>query len=69
MLYEVITLTDTQTPYGGVQTYQDAKVAAELLKEHKDEIQGIVVCLPNFGDEKAVADAIRISGVNRNNFV
>jgi len=59
-----IMLTDTQTPYGGVQTYQDAKVAAELLKEHKDEIQGIVVCLPNFGDEKAVADAIRISGVN-----
>jgi len=61
---KTIMLSDTQTPYGGVQTYQHAKVAAEMLKEHKDEIQGIVVCLPNFGDEKAVADAIRLSGVN-----
>ncbi len=59
-----IMLSDTQTPYGGVETYQDAKIAAEMLKEHKDEIQGVLVCLPNFGDEKAIADSIRLSGVN-----
>lgn len=59
-----IMLSNTQTPYGGVQTYQDAKVAAELLKSHRDEIDGIIVVLPNFGDEKAVADSIRLSGLS-----
>lgn len=61
---KAVMLTAEQTPFGGVQTYQDAKVAAQMLKEHKDEIQGILVALPNFGDEKAVADSIRLSGVN-----
>jgi len=59
-----IMLTEEQTAYGGVETYQDAKIAAELLKKHRDEIQGVVVLLPNFGDEKAIADAIRLSGIN-----
>ncbi|MDD2341507.1 MAG: L-fucose/L-arabinose isomerase family protein [Tolumonas sp.] len=59
-----IMLTEDQTAYGGVETYQDAKIAAELLKKHRDEIQGVVVLLPNFGDEKAIADAIRLSGIN-----
>ncbi|PJC87196.1 fucose isomerase [Vibrio sp. HA2012] len=59
-----IMLTDKQTPYGGVETYQDAKVAAEMLKEYKNEIQGVVVALPNFGDEKAVADSLRMAGMN-----
>ncbi|PJG85333.1 L-fucose/L-arabinose isomerase family protein [Conservatibacter flavescens] len=59
-----IMLTEQQTNYGGIETYQDAKIAAEMLREHRDEIHGIVVLLPNFGDEKAVAEAIRLSGVN-----
>jgi L-fucose isomerase-like protein len=59
-----IMLSDTQTQYGGVETYQDAKVAAEMLKQHREEIDGILICLPNFGDEKAVADSIRLSGLN-----
>lgn len=58
-----IMLSADQTPYGGVETYQDAKVAAEMLKQHKDEIQGVVVALPNFGDEKAIADSIRMAGL------
>ncbi|MEI8634594.1 hypothetical protein P4S72_26400 [Vibrio sp. PP-XX7] len=57
-------LSDTQTSYGGAETFQDAKIAAQLLKEHRDEIDGIVVMLPNFGDEKAIADSIRLSGLN-----
>lgn len=59
-----IMLTDEQTAYGGIETYQDAKVAADVLKAHRDSIQGVVVMLPNFGDEKAIADAIRLSGIH-----
>ncbi|MCK3657808.1 fucose isomerase [Pasteurellaceae bacterium Pebbles2] len=59
-----IMLTEEQTNYGGVETYSDAKIAVKLLKEYKDEINGIVVLLPNFGDEKAMSEAIHQSGLN-----
>lgn len=63
MSINTVMLTEDQTPYGGVETYQDAKVASELLKKHRDEIDGVVVFLPNFGDEKAIADSIRMAGL------
>ena len=36
----------------------DAKVAAEAFKQHRDEIDGIVVVLPNFGDELGVVETL-----------
>jgi L-fucose isomerase-like protein len=34
-----------------------------LFKKHAEEIDGILVVLPNFGDEKGVADTIKLSGL------
>ncbi|MCT4717076.1 L-fucose/L-arabinose isomerase family protein [Enterobacteriaceae bacterium H18W14] len=59
-----VMLDDGQTHLGGVETRQDAKICAELFRRHRDDIHGVVVLLPNFGDEKAVAEAIRLSGLN-----
>ncbi len=59
-----VMLSEKETNYGGIETHQDAKVAAQLLKKYRDEIQGIVVLLPNFGDEKAISETIRLSGLN-----
>ena len=58
-----VMLEDGQTHLGGVETRQDAKVCAALFRKHRDDIHGVVVLLPNFGDEKAVAEAIRLSGL------
>ncbi|NDL62399.1 L-fucose/L-arabinose isomerase family protein [Acerihabitans arboris] len=59
----IIWLNETQSKLGGVETWQDAKACAALFHQRQDEIHGVVVLLPNFGDEKAVADAIRLSGL------
>lgn len=61
--YEVITLSSEDTKYGSVETWEDAKKCAELFKRNQDKIDGIIVSLPNFGDEKGVADSIRLSGL------
>ena len=61
---KTIMLDDTQTELGGVETRQDAKVCAELFRAHRDDIHGVVVLLPNFGDEKAIAETLRLSGLN-----
>ena len=60
---EPVMLSETSTKLGGVETWEDAKRCAELFRRHADRIDGILVSLPNFGDEKGVADAIRLSGL------
>jgi L-fucose isomerase-like protein len=56
-----IVLGPDDTPFGSVETLQDAKKCAALFQEHADEIDGVLVTLPNFGDERGVANAMRIS--------
>jgi L-fucose isomerase-like protein len=59
-----VTLGLKDTRYGTVETRSDAKKCADLFKAHRDEIDGILVTLPNFGDERGVADAIRLAGLD-----
>ncbi|MEW6651397.1 MAG: fucose isomerase, partial [Chloroflexota bacterium] len=60
----VVMLGDQDTKLGSVETYAHAKACADLFKACRDQIEGIVVVLPNFGDEKGVADTIKLSGLN-----
>ncbi len=50
--------------HGIVSTLDDAKVCARVLREHSDEIDGIIVILPNFGDEQSVVESINRSGLH-----
>ncbi|MDA9659537.1 L-fucose/L-arabinose isomerase family protein [Alphaproteobacteria bacterium] len=59
-----IILKDSDTKLGGVETFLEAQKCAELFKAHQNEIEGILVVLPNFGDEKGIADTIRLSGLD-----
>jgi len=58
-----VMLTEEDSKLGGVETFQDAQKCAALFNRHADEIDGILVCLPNFGDEKGVAETIHWSGL------
>lgn len=57
-------LSDADSKLGGVETFAEAQKCAALFKKHSDEIDGILVVLPNFGDEKGVAETIKWSGLN-----
>ena len=46
------------TANGAVQSIEDARLYADKFKAHRDEIDGLVICLPNFGDEIAVAELV-----------
>jgi L-fucose isomerase-like protein len=56
---EAITLSPEDTTYGSVESLADAHQCAELFKEHRGEIDGVLVTLPNFGDERAIANTLR----------
>jgi L-fucose isomerase-like protein len=61
--YDTICLTPEESKFGTVETFTDSVACAELFRRHPDKIDGILVTLPNFGDERGVANAIRISGL------
>ncbi len=56
-----VALTPEDTPFGSVETRQQAAKCAELFKRHAADIDGILVTLPNFGDERGIAEAIRMA--------
>lgn len=58
-----VMVSESETKLGGVETHADARRCAELFKSKGEAIEGILVVLPNFGDEKGVADTIRMSGL------
>lgn len=64
MGFEAILLGEDDVPNGAVETYNDAKKCAALFKQRRDNIDGVIVILPNFGDEQAVSQAIDMSQLN-----
>ena len=59
--FEVVALGPEETEYGSVESLDDVAKSARLFRDHAEEIDGIVITLPNFGDERAVANSIRNS--------
>ena len=58
---DVVALTPEQSKYGAVETREESRHCAELFKKNRDRIDGIVVTLPNFGEERAIADTLRLA--------
>jgi L-fucose isomerase-like protein len=56
-----IQLGEKDSKLGGVETHDDARKCAGFFRKHADEIDGVLVCLPNFGDEKGVAETLKMS--------
>lgn len=54
-----VALSPDATPYGSVETLADARACADLFRQHRDTIDGVLVTLPNFGDERAIANTLR----------
>ena len=58
---DVVVLGTEESKHGAVETYEEAKRCAALFKSKADAIDGVIVTLPNFGDERAVADTLRLA--------
>ncbi|MCX6327590.1 MAG: fucose isomerase [Bacteroidia bacterium] len=63
MGYNTIILPAEETPTGNIEGYADGVKCGELFRKNSDVIEGIIVVLPNFGDELGVVNSIQISGL------
>ena len=57
----VVAPTPQDTKHGAVETRTESRVCAELFRKHRDEIDGVLVTLPNFGEERGIVDALRMA--------
>jgi L-fucose isomerase-like protein len=58
---DVVALSPEESKYGAVETREESKRCAELFKRNRDRIAGVIVTLPNFGEERAIADTLRLA--------
>jgi len=61
---ETVVLGPEQSKHGAVETHEEAKRCASLFRSASDRIDGVIVSLPNFGDERAIADTLRLAALN-----
>ena len=60
----MVALPQSATKNGSVETWAHSKECADLFKKHHDQIDGVLVCMPNFSDEKGIVDTLKLSGLN-----
>ncbi len=61
--YHAVAVGLDETKHGAVESRAEAGRCAELFKKNREAIDGIIVTLPNFGDERAIADTLRLAGL------
>jgi L-fucose isomerase-like protein len=58
---DAVVLDPEQSKHGAVETHEEAKRCAALFRAASERLDGVIVSLPNFGDERAIADVLRLA--------
>ncbi len=62
--YDYVIPPKDATPCGALETREHAKLASDLFRKHAAAIDGVIVVLPNFGDELAVVQTLEMAQLN-----
>lgn len=62
--YVILNEEDTTTGSGSIETREDGIKCADLFKNNRERIDGIIVTLPNFGFEIGIINAIQLANLN-----
>lgn len=58
-----IAMDPSLTKNGAIETADEGRRYARFLKEHEGQFDGVILCLPNFGDENGAVPALRDANV------
>ncbi len=61
---KAIITPENDTNVGAIESLNEARLCGELFRQHRDEIDGVLVTLPNFGDERAIANTLRFADLD-----
>ncbi len=63
MGHEVLMLEESATRHGAVETPREGEVYANFLRQNQGKFGGVILSLPNFGDETGAVAALRDANV------
>lgn len=61
--YKTLLLEESATRFGAVETPDEGRVYARFLEQNRGKYDGVILCLPNFGDETGAVTALLDCGV------
>jgi L-fucose isomerase-like protein len=61
---DCVVLGPEESKHGAVETHEESKRCAALFQRNRERLDGVIVTLPNFGDERAIADTLRLARLN-----
>ncbi len=61
--HKTIAMDPRATRHGAVETPAEGEQYAEFLRQHRGKFGGVILCLPNFGDETGAVAALKDAGV------
>jgi L-fucose isomerase-like protein len=56
---ELLEIEKDRVKFGAVETMQEGMIFHDFLEEHHGEYDGVILSLPNFGDENGIKAALR----------
>ncbi len=56
--FDCILMDENLTKFGAVETPEDGENYAKFLAQNKGKYDGVILCLPNFGDENGAITAL-----------
>ena len=62
--YFYVITPEEATSCGAIETRAHAKLCADLFRERAKDIDGVIVVLPNFGDELGIVQTLEMSGLD-----
>ena len=61
--HKTLMLDKGATRYGAVETPREGELYAKFLEKNRGKFGGVILCLPNFGDETGAIAALKDAGV------
>ena len=61
--HKTIMMSESATRFGAVETVREGELYAEFLRKNRGKFGGVILSLPNFGDETGAVAALKDAGV------
>jgi L-fucose isomerase-like protein len=61
--HETLMMESSLTRYGAVESPEEGRKYAKFLEDNRGKFEGVILCLPNFGDETGAVSALQDAGV------
>jgi L-fucose isomerase-like protein len=59
--YKYVITPEDATPCGAIETREHAKLCADLFRRNAQAIDGVIIVLPNFGDELGIVQTLELA--------